>query len=134
MSCLHVLEINSLFLNSVPNIFFPHSKDFFFSLVYSFPCSAKVFEVGDSFVEFCLIFQYSKSRSKGFAVVSVKACFLYSFLKRFRVIVPPLSPLVDLELLFLCEDRECHNFIHCYLICCYLVTRSSVPTLNNLTW
>ena len=62
MSCLHVLEINSLFLNSVPNIFFPHSKGFFFSLVYGFPFSAKAFEVGDSSVEFCLIFHYSKSR------------------------------------------------------------------------
>ena len=30
MSCFHILEINSLFLNSVPRFFSPHSEGFFF--------------------------------------------------------------------------------------------------------
>ena len=53
---------------------------------------------------------------KGFARVQVKTCSSYDFLKGFRVIVPPLSSLIGLELLSLYEDRECHNFIHCYLV------------------
>ena len=66
---------------------------------------------------------------KGFARVQVKTCSSYDFLKGFRVIVPPLSSLIGLELFSLYEDRECDNFIHCYL-----VTLSSVWTLRNLTW
>lgn len=53
---------------------------------------------------------------KEFVMVYVKACSSCNFLKRFRVIVPPLSSLIGLKLLSLYEDRECHNFIRCYLV------------------
>ena len=75
----HILEINSLFLNSFPNFFPPFRGFLFFSLVYSFPSSAEVFEVRETQLNktskafevrenqlfgWILIFHYSKSGSK----------------------------------------------------------------------
>ena len=60
MSCLYVLEINSLSVVSFV-IIFSHSEDCFFHLAYSFLCCAKTFQFNQvPLVYFCSYFCYSR--------------------------------------------------------------------------
>ena len=114
-SCLHVLEINMLFLNLVANIlsswFLGGGVVSLFHL--SFPCCAKSFEVNEvPFVQFYFLFHFSKCGSKMNFFRFMSNGVLCSFPKRVRVIIPQVSSLMGLQFLFLYWVRRRHHFIH----------------------
>ena len=79
MSCLYILEINPLSVDSFANIF-SHSEGCLFVLFVV--CFAKAFTFHQvPFVYFCFYFLYSRRWiKKDLAVIYVKECSSYVFL------------------------------------------------------
>ena len=101
MNCLFILEINPLSVGSFANSF-SHSESCL-HLVYGFLCCAEVFKfIQVPFVYFCFYFYYSRRWiEKDLAVICIKDCFAYVFLKGFAVPSLQLS-LQSILILFLC--------------------------------
>ena len=116
--CLHVLKVNSIFKFSCKLFFSPFWGDFFPPLFSIFLAVPKDFMLMRSLL-LSLIFFFSlfwELMQKELAAIYVKACSACIFLKRFRVIIPPFSSLINLEFLFLHGVWECCNFTHFSLV------------------
>ena len=112
MSCLYILEINPLSIDSLSNIF-SHSEGCLFVL-FSFLCCAKAFKFHQiPFVYFCFYFHYSRRW-----VTKVSCCdlcqrvFFRCFaLRRFIVSSLTFRSLNHFQFIFVYGVRECSNFI-----------------------
>ena len=103
MNCLYVLQMNSWCLSSFINIFYPFSG-LSFSFFYGVLCCAHAFKVYYvPFVSFWLTFHDSK-RCIFFliAVIDVRACSVYIFLKSFIVSALTFRSLKYLEVFLVC--------------------------------
>ena len=83
MSCLYILEINSLSVVSFA-IIISHSEGYIFTLLISFLCCAKAFKFNHvPLVYFCVYFCYCRRWvMEGFALIYVIECSAYVFLLR----------------------------------------------------
>ena len=110
MSCLYILQINSLLVASFANTL-SHSVDCLFILfMVSFPVQ-KLFSLIASLC-FCFYFHYSRRwKQKHIATVNIKECSAVFSCKCF--IMYSLTPrsLIHFEVIFVYYVRECSNFI-----------------------
>ena len=81
MSCLYILEISPLSVNSFANIF-SHSEGCLFHLIYGFLCLQKLLSLTRSqlFIFVFIFITLGGGSKKDLAAIYVKECFTYVFL------------------------------------------------------
>ena len=108
MSCLYILEINSLSVVSFSIIFF-HSEGCLFTLLIV--CCAKAFKFNQvPLVYFCFYFHYSRRQVKEDLALIYVECSMF-FSKTFIVSGLTFRSSVHFQFIFVCGVRKCSNFI-----------------------
>ena len=132
MSCLYILEINSLSVVSFA-IIFSHSEGCIFTLLISFLCCAKASKFNQvPFIYFCFYFHYSRKWIMEDLALNYVSSVLPMFSsKSFIVSGLTFRSLIHFEFIIVYGVRKCSNFILLHVAVQfskhYLLKRLSLP-------